>query len=154
MLIITGATGQLGKLITEKLLDRLPAAQVGVSVRDPEKARFLSERGVRVRQSDFADAGKLRHAFEGASQVLIVSANTTGETAKHLHRTAIEAARATDARRILDCEPYGFKSGVPVLTHAGSRCYGSHPQGVRYRFHFAAQWVLRGVRSPAHGQGA
>lgn len=101
MIIVTGANGQLGRAVVERLLERLPAAQLGVSVRSPEEAGALSERGVRVRRGDFEDAASLRHAFEGASQVLIVSAATTGELALRQHRTAIESARAAGARRIL-----------------------------------------------------
>ena len=70
MIIVTGATGQLGRGIVERLLERVPAAEIGVSVRTPEKAGGLSERGVRVRQGDFDDPASLRHAFEGASPVL------------------------------------------------------------------------------------
>jgi NAD(P)H dehydrogenase (quinone) len=101
MIIVTGANGQLGRGVVERLLERVPADRVGVSVRDPEKGRGLSERGVRVRRGDFEDAASLGHAFEGAEQVLIVSADTTGEAALCRHRTAIEAARASGARRIL-----------------------------------------------------
>ncbi|MGV9899573.1 NmrA family NAD(P)-binding protein, partial [Streptomyces tendae] len=67
MIIVTGATGQLGRRIVEHLLTRVPAEQVGVSVRDPgsPRARTFADRGVRVRRGDFADAGSLAHAFEG-----------------------------------------------------------------------------------------
>lgn len=49
LIIVTGANGQLGRDITERLLGRVPAAEIGVSVRDPEKARDLEKQGVRVR---------------------------------------------------------------------------------------------------------
>ncbi|MGH3320493.1 MAG: SDR family oxidoreductase [Streptosporangiaceae bacterium] len=101
MIIVTGASGQLGRGIVEQLLERLPAAQIGVSVRNPEKARGLDERGVRVRQGDFTDPSSLAHAFEGASQVLIVSTDTLGEAGVKQHRTAIDAAVDAGARRIL-----------------------------------------------------
>ena len=101
MIIVTGASGQLGGTIVERLIERLPAGSVGVSVRDPDKVRALERRGVRVRQGDFTDPESLRHAFEGASQVLVVSAATTGEAAMALHRAAIEAAQDAGARRIL-----------------------------------------------------
>ena len=64
MIIVTGANGQLGRAFAERLLERVPTAQIGVSVRDPEKARDLDERGVRVRRGDFDDAASLAHAFE------------------------------------------------------------------------------------------
>ena len=59
MIIVTGANGQLGRATVEQLLGRIPAKQIGVSVRDPEKAQGLAERGVRVRPGDFADAPSL-----------------------------------------------------------------------------------------------
>ncbi|MER5884907.1 NmrA family NAD(P)-binding protein [Streptomyces sp. NPDC001941] len=101
MIIITGATGQLGRRIVESLLTRVPAGQVGVSVRDPQKAKALADQGVRVRQGSFTDARGLAHAFEGASQVLIVSVDKMGEECVSQHRTAIDAAVAAGARRIL-----------------------------------------------------
>jgi NAD(P)H dehydrogenase (quinone) len=113
MIVLTGATGQLGRGIAEQLLARVPATQVGVSVRNPEQARRLYERGVRVRMGDFDDAASLRHAFDGASQVLIVSVDTTGEAALRQHRTAIEAARAAGARRILYTSHMGANPASP-----------------------------------------
>ncbi|MBC8122484.1 MAG: NAD(P)H-binding protein [Gemmatimonadaceae bacterium] len=103
MIIVTGATGHLGRAIVEKLVERVPANQVGASVRDLEKAADLEALGVRVRQGDFDDPESLRHAFEGAAQVLIVSSNAQAYGGDPLtqHRSAIEAARATGAGRIV-----------------------------------------------------
>ncbi len=101
MYIITGATGQLGGAIVEQLLTRVPAAQIGVSVREPQKAQQLADRGVRVRQGDYNDPTSLAHAFAGASQVLIISANSLGAAGIQLNRTAIDAAKQAGARRIL-----------------------------------------------------
>jgi len=96
MIIVTGATGQLGGLIVERLLERIPADQIGVSVRDPDKAGHLVARGVRVRRGDFGDSAALARAFEGAARVLIVS----GPADPAPHRAAIEAARAAGAGHI------------------------------------------------------
>lgn len=101
MIIITGATGKLGHLIVEQLLAEVPANEIGVRVRDTGKAYELAERGVRVRQADFADPASLRHAFGNASQVLIISSNSSGENAVQHHRNAIEAARDVGAERVL-----------------------------------------------------
>lgn len=101
MIIVTGATGQLGGRIVESLLARIPAERVGVSVRDPRRAQHLAERGVRVRQGSFTDPDSLSHAFEGADQVLIVSVDKLGAEAVRQHRVAIDAAVAAHARRIL-----------------------------------------------------
>lgn len=101
MIIVTGANGHLGREVVEKLLERVPASQIGVSVRDTKQARELLERGVRVRQGDFNDAQSLAHAFEDASQILIVSSNILGEEGVRQHRTAIEMAKEAGTDRIL-----------------------------------------------------
>ncbi len=75
MIIVTGATGQLGGTIVRKLLDRVPATRLGVSVRDPDLAADLEALGVRVRQGDYDDRDSLRNAFEGCSRLLLVSSN-------------------------------------------------------------------------------
>jgi NAD(P)H dehydrogenase (quinone) len=97
MIIVTGATGQLGHAVVERLLERLPAGQIAVSVRDPGRAQDLAERGVAVRRGDFGEPSGLAGAFAGASQVLIVS----GPADPAPHRAAIEAAGAAHAKRIL-----------------------------------------------------
>ena len=103
MIIVTGANGQLGRAIVEKLVERVSASQVGASVRDPAKASDLAALGVLVRQGDFDDLASLIHAFEGAAQVLIVSSNAAAYGGDPLaqHRAAIEAAREVGATRIV-----------------------------------------------------
>ncbi|MFF3500377.1 SDR family oxidoreductase [Streptomyces sp. NPDC003247] len=101
MIIVTGATGKLGRRTVERLLERVPADRVGVSVRDPRKAQDLADRGVRVRQGSFDDPASLVHAFEGAEQLLLVSLDRTGEECVTGHRTAIDAAVKAGVGRIL-----------------------------------------------------
>jgi NAD(P)H dehydrogenase (quinone) len=101
MIIVTGATGRLGGKIVEKLLDHVPADTVGVSVRDPDQAAALAARGVRVRAGDFTEPASLDHAFEGADQVLVVSAAIRGPQAAGANRAAIDAAVRAGASRVL-----------------------------------------------------
>lgn len=101
MIIVTGASGHLGTRVVERLLALVPASRVGVSVRDPARVAALAARGVRVRAGDFTDPGSLAHAFEGADQVLVVSAAIRGDGAAAANRAAIDAAHAAGARRIL-----------------------------------------------------
>jgi NAD(P)H dehydrogenase (quinone) len=103
MIIVTGATGQLGHAIVTKLVDLVPADQVGVSVRNIDKAADLQDLGVRVRQGDFNDAASLQSAFEDATQVLLVSSNARSYGGDPLaqHVTAINAAQAVGVRRIV-----------------------------------------------------
>src|SRR4051794_8742979 len=97
-IVVTGANGKLGRAIVERLLERVPASRVGVSVRDVSGAAELAERGVRVRAGDFDDPAALAAAFEGASQVLVVSVDGLGEAAVRRHRAAIAAAHGAGAR--------------------------------------------------------
>jgi len=101
VIIVTGATGKLGRRTVERLLKRVPADHVGVSVRDPRKAQDLADRGVRVRQGSFDDPASLVHAFEGAEQLLLVSLDRTGEECVTGHRAAVDAAVKAGVGRIL-----------------------------------------------------
>lgn len=103
MIIVTGASGQLGRAIVEQLLSRHPAGRIGVSVRKPAEVQDLAARGVRVRRGDFSEPRTLFTAFEGASQVLMVSSNAgaSGGDPITQHRSAIEAAREAGVGRIV-----------------------------------------------------
>ena len=101
MIVITGATGALNGATVEHLLNLVPADRIGVSVRDPAKARHLAERGVRVRRGSYDDVAALRASFEDAEQVLLVSSSDPAADQVSLHRAAVEAAVAAGARRIL-----------------------------------------------------
>lgn len=101
MIIVTGATGRLGSQIVDRLLERVPADTVGVSVRDHTRAADLASRGVRVRTGDFTEPATLDHALEDADQVLVVSAAIRGSGAASANRAAIEAAVRAGASRVL-----------------------------------------------------
>ncbi len=103
MIIVTGATGQLGHAIVEALARRMPAGGIVASVRDPAKAADLAALGVDIRHGDFAQPTSLATAFKGATQLLLVSSNAaaTGGDPLAQHRAAIDAARAVGIRRII-----------------------------------------------------
>ena len=123
MTVVTGATGKLGRLIVEKLAAKIPADQIGVSVRDCSKATDMSDRGIRVRRGDFADPASLATAFEGASQVLVVSSNSSGAAAVQHHRSAIDAARQVGVQRVLYTSHMGASASsefAPMRDHAAT----------------------------------
>jgi len=101
MIIVTGATGTLGRQVVDQLLERVPATDIGVSVRDTTKAGDLEAQGVRVRAADFTRPETLEHAFEGADQVLVVSAAIRGGGALEANCSAIDAAVAAGASRVV-----------------------------------------------------
>ncbi|WP_340012601.1 SDR family oxidoreductase [Paenibacillus sp. FSL H7-0690] len=89
---ITGATGQFGSLVIEALLKTVPASDLVVSVRNPEKASDLQARGVEVRHGDFDQPETLESAFAGVDRLLIVSADGDNETRIRQHKAAVAAA--------------------------------------------------------------
>lgn len=113
MILVTGATGQLGRGVVHSLLSRLSAGDIAVSVRDPAKAADIAGRGVQVRRGDFAEPASLATAFADADQVLLISADKLGEEALRLHRNAIVATRDAGVRRILYTSHMGARHGSP-----------------------------------------
>lgn len=91
-MLITGATGKLGTKVVETLLKTVPANQLAVSVRNPEKAEGLRARGVEVRQGDFDRPDTLDSAFSGIDRLLIISADGDNETRIRQHTHAVTAA--------------------------------------------------------------
>ena len=91
MMIVTGATGQLGRLVIASLLKTTPAGQIVAAVRDPAKAADLAALGVQVRRADYTDPASLDAAFHGASKVLLISSNDLGQRVAQ-HRNVIDAA--------------------------------------------------------------
>jgi len=91
-LLITGATGKLGTKVVETLLQTVPASDLAVSVRNPEKAERFRARGVEVRQGDFDQPASLDAAFAGVDRLLLISADGDNETRIRQHTNAVEAA--------------------------------------------------------------
>ena len=165
MIVVTGATGLLGGAVVERLLARQPDEEIGVSVRDPAKAGALADRGVRVRRGDYDDAASLAHAFEGAEQLLLVSAAATGETALRQHRTAIDAARRAGVRRVVYTSHMGANPAsafAPMVDHAAAEALladsGLAFTALRNGFYAASGRMLLGrafetgeVAAPADG---
>ena len=92
--VITGATGHLGRLVVESLLDHgVEPGQIVATGRDASRIADLAERGVETRVADYDDPDSLRSAFDGADKVLLVSGSEIGNRLEG-HRNAIEAAKA------------------------------------------------------------
>ena len=91
-LLITGATGKFGTKVMEILLKTVPANQLAVSVRNPEKAEALRAQGVDVRQGDFDHPETLDAAFAGVDRLLLISADGDNETRIRQHANAVAAA--------------------------------------------------------------
>lgn len=93
MIVITGASGQLGRIVIEELLAKVPAARIVAAVRNPASVRDLAEKGVQVRQADYDRPETLASALAGAEKVLLISSNQIGQRAAQ-HKAVIDAAKA------------------------------------------------------------
>ncbi|MGE6981139.1 SDR family oxidoreductase [Kluyvera intermedia] len=99
MIAITGATGQLGQLVLDDLLNTTAAQQLAAIVRNPAKAQALSQKGVAVRQADYNDEAALTAALQDVDQLLIISSSEVGQRAPQ-HRNIINAAKAAGVKFI------------------------------------------------------
>ena len=94
MIAITGATGQLGRLVISSLLKKTPAANIIAAVRNAHKAKDLAAKGVQVRIADYNQPQAWDGALKGAEKVLLISASDVGQRARQ-HRSVIDAAKRT-----------------------------------------------------------
>jgi len=92
MFVITGAAGQLGRLVVEELLAKVPAARIVAAVRNPASVKDLADKGVQVRQADYDRPETLAPALAGADKVLLISSNQIGQRAAQ-HKAVIDAAK-------------------------------------------------------------
>jgi NAD(P)H dehydrogenase (quinone) len=99
MYAVTGASGQLGRLVVAELLKTVPAGQVVAVVRDPSKVADLAAKGVVVRQADYSRPETLAGALAGADKVLLISGNEVGRRVPQ-HKAVFDAAKAAGAKLV------------------------------------------------------
>ncbi|QWV97307.1 SDR family oxidoreductase [Geomonas nitrogeniifigens] len=91
MIVVTGATGELGRLVIAALLKKVPAAEIVAVVRNVEKAKNIAALGVQVRYGDYSQPASWDGALEGADRVLLISSSEVGKRVSQ-HRAVINAA--------------------------------------------------------------
>ncbi|WP_374517868.1 SDR family oxidoreductase [Undibacterium squillarum] len=99
MFAITGASGQLGRLVIAQLLKTVPASQLIAIVRKPSSVVDLAAQGVQVRQADYNDSGAMQAALEGVQRLLLISSSEIGQREAQ-HRNVIQAAKAAGVQLI------------------------------------------------------
>ncbi len=97
--VITAATGQLGRLVIDVLLRRVPAGSIVAAVRNIDKASDIAALGVQVRQADFNQAASLEAAFQGAERLLLISSSEIGQRTRQ-HQAVIDAAKRSGIQRL------------------------------------------------------
>jgi len=100
MILITGATGKLGRQVLAQLLEKVPARDVAVAVRDPKKAEDLAAKGVDVRYADYAKPETLSTALAGVEKLLLISSSEVGQRAPQ-HAAVIDAAKKAGVKLLV-----------------------------------------------------
>ncbi|MFI0506336.1 SDR family oxidoreductase [Streptomyces albogriseolus] len=93
-IVVTGASGKLGRHVVEQLLEKVPAGQVTAVVRSPERVADLAERGVRVAVADYNAPETFDGLFAAGDKVLLISGNEFDKGRVRQHSAVIDAARA------------------------------------------------------------
>ncbi len=114
MIVISGASGQLGHLVIQSLLAKVPASQIVAAVRNPERASDLAALGVQIRKADYTDPASLDAAFQGAEKVLLISSSEVG-LREAQHRNVIDAVK---------------KAGVSLLAYTSLLHVDTSPLGL------------------------
>jgi NAD(P)H dehydrogenase (quinone) len=131
MIVVTGASGQLGRLVIQSLLKTVPAAGIVAAVRQPAAVADLAALGVQVRQADYAQPATLDAAFQGATKVLLISSSALGERVAQ-HGNVIDAAR---------------RAGVALLAYTSLLHADTSPLGLAAE-HTATEALLRASGVP------
>lgn len=131
MIAVTGASGQLGRLVIHSLLAKVSASDIVAVVRNPDRVSDLAAQGVQVRKADYTQPEALLSAFSGVERLLLISSSEVGQRALQ-HRHVVDAAKRANvkflaytsllhadtsplalAQEHLDTEAYIKASGIP-----------------------------------------
>jgi NAD(P)H dehydrogenase (quinone) len=113
-IVITGASGQLGRSTAELVLDRVPAFKVILTTRHPEALSAFAGRGAKVRRADFDRPETLAEAFASGERLLLISTDDIGHRAAQ-HQAAIEAAREAGVRHVAYTSYLNPVAGNPAV---------------------------------------
>jgi NAD(P)H dehydrogenase (quinone) len=128
MIVVSAATGEFGRLVVDQLLNRVPASDVAVAVRDVHKAADLADRGVQVRYGDYDEPDSLRDSFNGGDRLLFISAPSfdSGERMRQ-HHNVVEAARTSGVGYLI----YTSGLGADVIDEGGLADHHATERAIR-----------------------
>ena len=163
-ILVTGASGHLGRKTLQNLLKRRPASDLVGLARDPEQAADLAAQGIEIRKGDYFDYGSLLNAFEGVEKVMLIA--TLGFTDRNTqHYNVITAARQAGVKHVAYTaiiRREGSDFILPECTHSDIFCEQTlKASGLTYtivrqpafletfQFQFGDKVYEKGLRVPA-----
>ena len=100
MILVTGATGQLGTIVINELLKKVPADKLAVLVRDENKATAFKDQGISIRTATYQDTAALATALQGIEKVLLISSSDLNGRFEQ-HKNVVDAAKTAGVKHIL-----------------------------------------------------
>jgi NAD(P)H dehydrogenase (quinone) len=97
-IVVTGATGRLGRLVVADLMRIAPTAHVIGVVRNAAAAEDLAASGVEIRTADYDDPVSIESALASADKLLLISSSEVGRQRVTQHRNVIDAAKAAGVK--------------------------------------------------------
>lgn len=114
-IVISGASGDLGRRITALLLQQLPASRLILLTRNPASLADLAKQGAQVRKADFEDGEGLKQAMKGGEVLMLISTLSIGRRALQ-HANAIKAAAAVGIGHIVYTSSCGIQPQTPSIS--------------------------------------
>ncbi|WP_369272801.1 SDR family oxidoreductase [Streptomyces sp. R11] len=119
-IVVTGATGHLGRHVVEQLLEKVPADQVTAVVRSPEKVADFAERGVRIAVADYNAPETFDGLFASGDKVLLISGSEVGSDRVGQHKVVIDAAQAAGVALLAYTSAPGSLTAALADDHRGT----------------------------------
>lgn len=119
-IVVTGATGNLGRHVVEQLLEKVPAEQVTAVVRSAEKAADFAGRGVRIAVADYNAPETFDGLFAAGDKVLLISGNEFDKGRVGQHRIVIDAAKAAGVALLAYTSAPGSLTAALADDHRGT----------------------------------
>ena len=119
-IVVTGATGHLGRHVLEQLLEKVPADRITAVVRDEARAADLAERGVRLAVADYNSPETFGDVFSAGDKVLLISGNEFDKGRVGQHKAVIEAAKAAGVALLAYTSAPGSLTAALADDHRGT----------------------------------
>ncbi|TQJ89280.1 SDR family oxidoreductase [Streptomyces sp. SLBN-31] len=119
-IVVTGATGHLGRHVVEQLLEKVPAEQITAVVRDEARAAGLAARGVKLAVADYNAPETFDHVFSAGDKVLLISGSEVGNDRVGQHKVVINAAKAAGVALLAYTSAPGSLKAALADDHRGT----------------------------------
>ncbi|WP_405647236.1 SDR family oxidoreductase [Streptomyces sp. NBC_00019] len=119
-IVVTGATGHLGRHVIEQLLEKVPADQVTAVVRSAEKGADFAAKGVKLAIADYNAPETFGSLFASGDKVLLISGNEFDKGRVNQHKVVIDAAKAAGVALLAYTSAPGSLTAALADDHRGT----------------------------------